>query len=114
REYSTTPTPGTISGFLNTNAFVVQPQYTYGNLGYDTAFGPSYSNLDAGLFKNFTFDSEKYRLQFRSEYFNLLNEHTFNGIGTTVTTPGFGVASGTVSTNGVSARVIQFALKFFW
>jgi Carboxypeptidase regulatory-like domain len=110
KEYSTSPTAGTISGFLNPNAFVVQPQYTYGNLGFDTAFGPGFSNLDAGLFKNFTFDSEKYRLQFRSEYFNLLNEHTFDGIGTTVNTVGFGVASGTQQ----SARVIQFALKFFW
>lgn len=113
KEFSTTPTPGTVSGFLNPSAFVVQPQYTYGNLGFDTAFGPSYVNLDAGLFKNFNL-SERYRLQFRSEYFNLLNNHIFNGIGTTVNTPGFGVASGTVSQNGVSARVIQFALKFFW
>jgi Carboxypeptidase regulatory-like domain/TonB dependent receptor-like, beta-barrel len=109
-QYSTSPTPGTVSGFLNPSAFVVQPQYSYGNLGYDTAFGPSYYNLDAGLFKNFTFDSEKYRLQFRSEYFNLTNNHTFGCIGSTVTTPGFGVSGCTDQ----SARIIQFALKFFW
>jgi hypothetical protein len=109
-QYSTSPTPGTVSGFLNPSAFVVQPQYSYGNLGFDSAFGPSYYNLDAGLFKNFTFDSEKYRLQFRSEYFNLTNNHTFGCIGSTVTTPGFGVSGCTDQ----GARIIQFALKFFW
>lgn len=109
-QYSTSPSPGTVTGFLNPNAFVVQPQYTFGNLGYDTAFGPGFSNLDAGLFKNFTFDSERYRVQFRSEYFNLLNEHAFGSIGTTLTTPSFGRSSGTQQ----SARIIQFALKFFW
>jgi hypothetical protein len=109
-EYSTTPTPGTVEGFLNPNAFVVQPLYTFGNLGYDSTFAPNYINLDAGLYKNFTFDTEKYRLQFRSEYFNLLNNHTFGCIGTTFTTPTFGESSCTDQ----SARIIQFALKFFW
>jgi outer membrane receptor protein involved in Fe transport len=119
-QYSKSATPGTVDGFLNTNAFVEQPQYTYGNLGYDTAFGPNYVDLDAGLFKNFTFDSEKYRLQFRSEYFNLLNNHTFGCIGQTFSTPGFGVASCADQNNpsGNSGqgggRIIQFALKFFW
>ncbi len=114
-QYSTSPTPGTITGFLNPNAFVEQPQYTFGNLGFDTAFGPSYSNLDAGLYKNFNFGGgERYRLQFRSEFFNLLNEHTFGCIGTTLDTPSFGTSGCTDAPIGVSQRVVQFALKFFW
>jgi hypothetical protein len=111
-QYSKTPTPGTVSGLLNSNAFVIQPQYTFGNLGYNTAFQPNYVDLDAGLFKNFAFDSEKYRLQFRSEFINLLNNHTFGCIGTTVTTPSFGESSCVDQPYG--ARIIQFALKFFW
>ena len=110
-QYSTTPTTGTVAGFLNPNAFAIQPLYTFGNLGYDTAFQPGYVDLDAGLFKNFFFDSERYRLQFRSEYFNALNNHSFGCIGTTVNTPSFG-ESGCVQQ--ANARIIQFALKFFW
>jgi outer membrane receptor protein involved in Fe transport len=110
-QYSTSATPGTITGFLNPNAFVEQPDYTFGNLGYDTAFAPGYSNLDAGLYKNFTFGpGERYRLQFRSEYLNSLNEHAFGCIGTTVETPSFGTSGCTDQ----SARIVQFALKFFW
>ena len=109
-QYSTTPLPGTLTGFLNPTAFAIQPLYTFGNLGWDTAFQPAFVNLDTGLFKNFTFDSEKYRLQFRSEYFNLLNNHTFGCFGTTVTTPSFSETGCTDQ----SARIIQFALKFFW
>ncbi|MGI0134515.1 MAG: hypothetical protein ACREBW_06125, partial [Candidatus Micrarchaeaceae archaeon] len=106
----TGPTPGTITGFLNPNAFVLQPQYTFGNLGYNTLRSPAFWDQDAGLFKNFYFDREKYQLQFRSEYFNLFNNHNFGCVDSGLTDPGFGQAR----CMDQSGRIVQLALKFRW
>lgn len=84
--------------------------------------GPGLLTFDFSLFKNFRI-SDRYNLQFRSEFFNILNHPTFNA-------PGFG-GNGVVSIPGSSdftnknfgkigstrfpfndPRQIQFALKF--
>jgi hypothetical protein len=89
-----------------------------------TVYGPGFHRLDLSLFKDFAI-SERYRMQFRSEFFNILNHPNFNA-------PGFGgngvVAVGN-SLNFNSAtfgqigstrdapydpRQIQFALKLFF
>ncbi len=86
--------------------------------------GPGISRLDFSLFKDFRL-SERYRLQFRSEFFNILNHPTFNA-------PGFG-GNGVVAIPGSTdftnknfgkigstrfpfqdPRQIQFALKLFF
>jgi len=110
---SQTATPpagnGTV-GFLNPSAFQIAPQFTFGNLGYNTVRGPSFHNLDSGLYKNFPFNENKQSLQFRAEFFNLPNSHAFGCIDGTVRTPGFGQAS---CTQGAQ-RIMQLALKFYW
>jgi hypothetical protein len=87
--------------------------------------GPKYRRLDLSLFKNFQF-TERTRLEFRSEFFNILNHPNFNA-------PGFGgngVVAVSGSTNFVSpatfgeigatrdgaysSREIQFALKLYF
>jgi hypothetical protein len=86
--------------------------------------GPGFHRLDVSLFKDFSF-TERYRLQFRSEFFNVLNHPNFNA-------PGFGgngvVAIGNSlnynsSTFGqigstrdapYDPRQIQFALKLYY
>jgi hypothetical protein len=93
--------------------------------GRNTFRGPGYKNLDLGLFKNFTI-TERFRLQFRGEFFNALNHANFesprdasNG-STLITSTLFGrsccVAASTPSSanviaTGESSRVIQLALK---
>ncbi len=96
-----------------------------GAQGRNTFRGPGYTNLDLGLFKNFTI-TERFRLQFRGEFFNALNHANFesprdasNG-STLITSTLFGrsccVAAATPSSanviaTGESSRVIQLALK---
>ena len=53
--------------------------------------GPGYHRLDFSLFKNFQI-TERYRLEFRSEFFNILNHPNFNY-------PGFG-GNGVVAVSG--------------
>jgi hypothetical protein len=90
-----------------------------GNLGRDVVIGPGLFNVDSSLFKNNYVRkiSETFNVQFRAEFFNILN-HTnfapspntspFNSDGTP--TAGFGQLTSTQGDN----RVIQLALKAIW
>ena len=49
---------------------------TYGNLGRNTLIGPRFFNADLALVKN-TAVREKMNLEFRAEFFNLLNHSNF-------------------------------------
>jgi hypothetical protein len=53
--------------------------------------------------------SESKSLQFRAEFFNLLNHPNFDPPGVTFGTPSFGVIGG-----AADPREIQFALKFIF
>ena len=87
--------------------------------------GPGFHRLDLSLFKDFLL-SERFRLQFRSEFFNILNHPNFNA-------PGFGgngvvAISGSTNFTNTTAfgeigstrdapydpRQIQFALKLYF
>ena len=63
-------------------------------------------DVDFSTVKNFRF-SERRGLEFRAEFFNLLNHPIFGQPGTTVGTTNFGRITGT----RVDSREIQFALK---
>ena len=96
-----------------------------GNLGRNSFRGPSYWNFDFGTLKSFAI-TERFKLQFRAEFFNLLNHANFenprnasNG-SPTITSSVFGqtccnaastASTATVIATGESPRVIQFALK---
>ena len=93
--------------------------------GYNTTTtGPGYHKLDFSASKGFQL-TERFSLQFRSEFFNILNHPNFNA-------PGFGgngvvsISGSTDFTNGnfgqigstrdgaYSSREIQFALKLYY
>jgi carboxypeptidase family protein/TonB-dependent receptor-like protein len=78
-----------------------------GFVGRNTLRGDSFVNLDLALTKSVRF-SDKQRLEFRSEFFNLLNRENFGLPIRTLGAPGFGSSVDTIS----PARIIQFALKF--
>jgi hypothetical protein len=82
---------------------------TYGNTGRGILTGPALSNTDFSILKNFAF-RDRYKVQFRSEFFNVFNQVNFSNPDSTVTD---GSAFGTIRSAG-AGRVIQFALKFLW
>ena len=106
-----------LNRYFDTTAFGTPPPigngFDFGNSGRSILRGPGQTNFDVALRKNFKAAAlgEKGHLEFRSEFFNVLNHAVFSSPGTARTTPAsFGVIS---STSG-SPRIIQFALKFIY
>ena len=102
-----------VADFFNTNAFVspnlVAPG-SIGDSGRNTIRGPALSNTDFAAIKNFAF-GERYKVQFRAEGFNILNQVNFNNPLSSVNA-GPGVF-GTIP-SASSGRIFQFALKLLW
>ncbi len=80
-----------------------------GNLGRNTFTGPGWSNLDFSIIKD-TKLTETKTLQFRAEFFNILNQATFGNPGATLGSSGFGVITGTAT----AERQIQFGLRLMF
>ena len=96
-----------------------------GNAGRNSIYGPRLFNLDASLYKNFAISkiSESFNVQFRAEFFNVLNHANFGP-----PSPFFGSGSAQLfnpngsltGAGGLQAPVvtqprdIQFALKLIW
>ena len=86
--------------------------------------GPGFRRLDFSTFKDFQL-SERFRLQFRAEFFNILNHPNFNAPGfggngvvaisgaTNFTSPNFGEIGSTRDAPN-DPRQIQFALKLYY
>lgn len=80
----------------------------FGNLGRNAFRAPGFEQWDLGVTKNFNF-TERIRLQFRSEFFNVLN-HTNLGIpNQQANSTSFGSITGTFP-----ARQIQFGVKLLF
>jgi hypothetical protein len=93
-----------------------------GNSGRNTLIGPGLTNLDFSIFKNNRVRriSENFNVQFRAEFFNVLNHANFSVPVTPENTDIFdstgaptGIAGQLTSTT-TTAREIQFAIKLFW
>ena len=78
-----------------------------GNLGLQTNNAPPTRNLDLSLFKDFPF-TERWRLQFRAESFNLANTPQFGTPDNNIGDAKFGQVTGTQTG---SERHIQFSLR---
>ncbi len=97
-----------LNRYFDIAAFVNPPQYQFGNSPRNVLRAPGLVNFDLVLAKNLQF-TERVRLDFRTEAFNLMNTPAFSFPGATVGTTSFGVISSTLP--GTDARLIQFALK---
>jgi len=95
----------TIDRWFDTTAFVIQPQYTFGNAGNNILEGPGVFNLDAGIHRNFTIN-ERWKAIFRWEMFNAFNHPNFNNPTSTINIASTGQITGTLP-----ARSMQLALK---
>jgi hypothetical protein len=92
----------------------------FGNAGRNTLVGPGLFNVDFSVFKNNYVRriSETFNIQFRAEFFNLMNhanfqspiKHSklFNGDGS----PASG--AGQIDATSTFSRQIQFGLKIIW
>jgi hypothetical protein len=106
--------PKTTTEWLNQAAFqqVIQdpnsPVQQFGTAGRNIAQGPGYADWDFSAFKNIRVAESK-DIQFRAEFFNILNHTNFRLPDSDISSPTF---------NHILAsqppRLIQFALKFLF
>jgi hypothetical protein len=119
------PTPGVTTSALgqllafNPNCFTPPPAAAggalVGNSGRNRFYGPGITTVDFSAFKNFQL-MERLRLQFRAEFFNILNHPNFaapnflndanNSIGT--------LNAGVIGSTSTPSRQIQLGLKLVW
>ncbi len=100
-----------ITQYFNKAAFAIPPASApFGNVGRNAFRGPNFWQWDMGVNKNFRIPArEGMALQFRSEFFNVLNHTNFGPPTTDITNAGFGTI-----TSAFPARQIQFALKLMF
>ncbi|MBS1825647.1 MAG: TonB-dependent receptor [Acidobacteria bacterium] len=93
--------------WFNTAAFARNAVGTYGNAGRSILGGPGSWAWDLSAQKRFTLWSDRSRLEFRTDFFNILNHANLSAPQTTFnTTQSFGRITGTGG-----ARVLQMALR---
>jgi hypothetical protein len=92
----------------------------FGNNGRNSIIGPSLADFDFSLFKNTRIPriSETFNIQFRAEFFNVLNHPNFqppvdnntvfNANGSAINT------AGKIDITATDNRQIQFGLKLMW
>jgi hypothetical protein len=146
KTYADIKTPGSIEdrlggysggpGYFNASAFCAAPAIMpdgvtvttqaacptcatlFGNSGPGILLGPGQANFDANLRKQFNIN-ERVNVQFRAEFFNLLNHPQFSGLsaaGGTGGVTGFvpqplNAGSSTITSTAVNPRIIQLGLK---
>lgn len=100
---------------LNPASFAPNAVNTFGNVGKGSLRFPGFYAWDMGLSKNFNF-TERWKLQFRAEFFNVFNrvnflddEGTVNSFSRLSTTRQFGALQ-----QGGAPRIGQLALKLFF
>jgi hypothetical protein len=114
---------GNADNYIDASQFSLPAVGTYGNLGRNTLISPGLWTLDGSVFKVFNL-TERHKLQFRAEFFNLFNHTNLNVPGAT---PGGTSGVGTLLVNSdgtpnpsfgqiistrTSARQIQLALRY--
>jgi hypothetical protein len=107
---------GSPNEWYNPAAFIQAASGTYGNLGRDTLTGPGLATLDFSALKT-TAIRERLKLQFRAEFFNILNRANFGIPNTVVYTAANSAPSptaGVITSTASTSRQIQFGLKLLW
>jgi len=99
----------TLNAWFDKTAFVVPPNFTFGNSGRGILRGDHQWNVDASLFKRFNVKGSA-AIEFRAEAFNLLNSVYFNLPNTAIDT----AAGGRVTSTSNAARTLQFGLKYIF
>jgi hypothetical protein len=97
-----------LSRYFDTSQFTQPAPFTFGNVSraLPDVRAPGLRNLDFSLFKSFMV-TERTRVQFRAEAFNLFNHPLFGGPGVVFGNANFGVITAQVNT----PRQLQMALR---
>jgi hypothetical protein len=93
-------------GISGTNAFSLPAPGVFGNSGRNTLRGPGLIDLDASVSRNFSI-TERIKLQFRAEAFNLTNTVAFGLPNANVS----GGSPGVITSLAADPRIMQFALR---
>jgi hypothetical protein len=99
--------------FYDPTAFAAVTGARFGSTGRNILQGPGVVNLDFGLFRNFKL-SEWWKMQFRSEAFNLTNTPHFANPSGNVSGGGFMTITSTANTDSNlegQERQIRFSLR---
>ena len=111
----------TTGRFIVPGGFSVPGPGTFGTCAPLAFHGPGIEDVDLSLFKEFHI-TERYRLEFRSEFFNAFNHPNFANPNANISNPGsFGRVTSTLApilgagTGGPGdPREVQFALKLYF
>src|SRR5579862_9557894 len=105
--------PRTATQYFNPSAFLPPAAGTYGNVSRDALNGPGLAEVDFSAAKN-TRITERTQLQFRAEFFNVLNHTNFltpNEVVYSSATAGISPTAGVVTATSTTSRQIQFGAK---
>jgi hypothetical protein len=105
--------PRTPGQWFNPQAFLPPAAGTYGNVSRDSLVGPGLSELDLSASKD-TRITEGLKLQFRAEFFNILNHTNFltpNEVVYSSATSGVSPTAGVITATSTTSRQIQFGAK---
>ena len=108
--------PRTATQYFNPAAFLPSATGTLGNVSRDALTGPGLTELDLSATKNLHI-SERLGLQFRAEFFNILNHTNFltpNEVVYTSATSGISPTAGVVTATSTTSRQIQFGAKLLF
>jgi hypothetical protein len=106
--YNTLGAVGPGQRFFDTTAFAAPAPARFGNAGRNIGRGPTLANYDFSVFRSFDL-REGWKLEFRTEMYNLTNTPQFaNPVGN-VNAGNFGQITGTFA--GAGEREIQFAVR---
>jgi hypothetical protein len=104
-----TNAPRDVQQWFDVNVFKRPAPFTFGNAGRNIVLGDNEVNIDVSLHKDISI-SERMRLEFRAEIFNLFNHTNFADVpGRTAFTATFGRY-----TYAQNSRQTQFALKLLF
>ena len=97
---------------FNSAAFVTPPSSDFGNVPRNAGTGPRFAQFDVAAIKN-TAVGDKWRVQFRTDLFNIFNHPNFANPDGNTTDPNFGRSASTVgSTIGIgTSRQVQLSIK---
>jgi hypothetical protein len=113
--------PGNPNQYVKLQCFIPpNPSTRLGNGGRNTLSGPGLVDLDFSLFKNIPIKkiSDDFKVQFRAEFFNVLNRANFqspNDNRTIMNPDGTAIPfAGAIDLTNTTSRQIQLALKLSW
>lgn len=105
------PANQNINNWIDASAFAFPAQYTFGNAGRNILTGPGFLSTDVSLQRNFGLKlTERSRIEFRAEAFNLFNTPQFGNPNATLGNTAFGTIGGTARSN----RQMQLGLRFLF